>query len=558
MFGWLLLAQWIFAIAIAVAMSPFTYEGDQRSIHMHVKAAVGFGALINLLPLWLIWTRPGWWGTRQTIAVVQMLWSALLITITNGRIETHFHVFGSLAFLAFYRDWKVLPTASLVVIADHLARGLVWPDSIYGAQNPEWWRFLEHGAWVAFEDLVLILACVRGAAELTETADRIDHYRALVETTAAVPFEVDGKSLEIRYIAPQAAQLFECTLEELDNGFLRSLLSEADATRIVQTMAACVEHCTSDAIEYSVKLRSGSIRHLRTLLSGDSDGRLRGITIDVTRQKQLETELLQAQKLESLGRLAAGVAHEINTPIQYVSDSVQFARMATTDLLGVVAAQQAALESAPVSELTASAARTAQVADLPYVAAELPSALDRAIEGLDRVATIVRSMKIFAHRGGEMTEIDLNGAATTALTMARNEYKYVADVDLELSDLPAVRCHAGEINQVILNLVVNAAHAVSDAVKPGERGKITLRTRADGDHVVLSVADTGTGIPDELRSRIFEPFFTTKPNGKGTGQGLALARAVVVDKHRGSLTYDSFQGVGTTFHVRIPIAGGPI
>jgi two-component system, NtrC family, sensor kinase len=190
----------------------------------------------------------------------------------------------------------------------------------------------------------------------------------------------------------------------------------------------------------------------------------------------------------------------------------------------------------------------------PYLRTEMPVALDRAVEGLERVAVIVRSMKVFAHSHSETTEVDINRAVSSTLAIARNEYRYAADVETDLGELPRVWCHGGEINQVILNLLLNAAHAVADVVKDtSDRGKITVRTRADGDAVVISIADTGGGIPEAIRDRIFDPFFTTKPVGKGTGQGLSIARSVVVDKHGGSFTFESELGVGTTFYVRIPI-----
>ena len=562
MFAKLLVAQWLFAIVLALLISPFSYVGAERSLHLHVKAAIFFGALINALPLALIYLRPGWWGTRQTVAVVQMLWSALLIMITGGRIETHFHVFGSLAFLAFYRDWKLLPTATIVVAVDHLARGLWWPDSVYGTLDPEWWRFLEHAGWVAFEDIVLTYACVRGVQELRAAAARearladaqaateteviirtqelktsMERYRALVENTSAIPFEVDLWSLEMLYIAPQAARLFECTAAELsDDAFLSSLVHPDDTARVTRTIAAFAqdEKATPDAIDYRLVLRSGRTLYLRTLLSSRDGGRIRGITLDMTRQKRLELELQQAQKLESVGRLAAGVAHEINTPIQFVSDSVQFVRDAVTDIL----------------------ATSGDKID-PYLTTELPLALDRAVDGLERVAVIVRSMKVFAHSHAESSDVDLNRAVESTLAIARNEFKYCADVETDFGQLPQVRCHGGEINQVLLNLLLNAAHAVGDVQKAsGTRGKITIRTRAETEGVLISIADTGTGIPEAVRDRVFDPFFTTKPVGKGTGQGLAIARSVIVDKHHGSLTFDSELGAGTTFHVRIPIVQG--
>ncbi len=561
MFGKLLIAQWLFAIVLALVISPFSYAGTERTLHVHVKAAVIFGAIINALPLALIYLRPGWWGTRQTISIVQMLWSGLLIMITGGRIETHFHIFGSLAFLAFYRDWKLLPTATIIVAGDHLVRGLWWPDSVYGTLDPQWWRFLEHAAWVAFEDLVLIYGCLRGVDDMRAAAQRearldgftkateqkiierthelqcsVERYRSLVENTAAIPFEIDLRSLQVLYIAPQAAKLFECTAEELlDKNFIWDLIHPDDSARVAQTLLAFAntDDVTSDALDYRLVLRSGRTIHLRTLLSSREDGRIRGITIDLTRHKALEAELQQAQKLESVGRLAAGVAHEINTPIQFVSDSVQFIRDTVDELI------QAADKTAPID---------------PYLLTEMPLALERAVDGLGRVAEIVRSMKVFAHSRSELGDVDLNHAISSTLVIARNEYKYVADLEMDLGELPPVRCHGGEINQVILNLVLNAAHAVEDAVTgTNARGKITIRTRVDGNHVAISIADTGTGIAKHVRDRVFDPFFTTKPVGKGTGQGLALARSVIVDRHHGTLTFASEPGHGTTFHVRIPI-----
>jgi signal transduction histidine kinase len=199
-------------------------------------------------------------------------------------------------------------------------------------------------------------------------------------------------------------------------------------------------------------------------------------------------------------------------------------------------------------------------ADLDYILENAPVALDRARDGLSRVAAIVRSMKEFAHPDRkETTQVDLNQAISSTLVIATNEYKYVADVETEFAPLPHISCYAGEINQVVLNLIVNAAHAIGDVVKesPGTRGKIRVSTTLLGDHVEIAITDSGRGIPPEVRARIFDPFFTTKEVGKGTGQGLAIARAVVVDKHGGTLRFDTEVGKGTTFYIRLPIAGPP-
>ncbi len=195
---------------------------------------------------------------------------------------------------------------------------------------------------------------------------------------------------------------------------------------------------------------------------------------------------------------------------------------------------------------------------LDYLLQQVPRALEQSLEGLDRVTSIVGAMKDFSHPGyGEKHEEDVHDAITTTLTVARNEWKYVADVVTEFDPtLPPVPFLRNEMNQVILNLIINAAHAISDATGGGERGKgtITIATRRDGDWAELRFADTGTGIRPEIRGRIFEPFFTTKPVGKGTGQGLAIAWSVIVDKHQGSIRFESAEGVGTTFIVRLPLS----
>jgi signal transduction histidine kinase len=298
---------------------------------------------------------------------------------------------------------------------------------------------------------------------------------------------------------------------------------------------------------------------------------LRGMMLDVTDQRRLENDLAQAQKLESVGRLAAGVAHEINTPVQFVSDSVHFVREAMDDLSEIVdkyrelriATQNPNQNDNDIKAAAKAAEDAEDDADLDYILENAPVALDRARDGLGRVAAIVRSMKEFAHPDRkEMAQSDINQAIASTLVIASNEYKYVAEVETQFADLPLVNCYAGEINQVVLNLIVNAAHAISDVVKGTQddkgapaKGLITVRTRVLDDSVEIAIGDSGKGIPAEVRARIFDPFFTTKEVGKGTGQGLAIARNVVVDKHGGTLHFETELGQGTTFYIRLPIEG---
>lgn len=277
---------------------------------------------------------------------------------------------------------------------------------------------------------------------------------------------------------------------------------------------------------------------------------------DVTQRRQLQGQLAQAQKFEAIGQLAAGVAHEINTPTQYIGDNVRFLRDAFADMCRLLDGVDQLLADCELPELQALRDLQRQI-DVGFLRAECPQAIAQSLDGVERVSHIVYSMKDFSHPDrGEKSMVDLNRVAESAITVCRNEWKYVAEMTLDLDPaLPSVVGYRSDLGQVVLNLVVNAAHAIADVVGDGAGGKghITVRTlRCDGG-VELQVADTGSGIPEEHRQRIFEQFFTTKPVGKGTGQGLALVHRIVVDRHGGRVSFDTRTGRGTTFSVRLPI-----
>jgi len=282
---------------------------------------------------------------------------------------------------------------------------------------------------------------------------------------------------------------------------------------------------------------------------------------DITERKGLEDQLRQAQKLEAIGQLSAGVAHEINTPTQYVSDNVRFLKDSWQDLANLMQLSQElrnAAAAGPVAPgLFTAFDELSKKIDVDYVLKEIPSAIDQSQEGLQRIAHIVRAIKEFSHPGSaEKKGVDLNKSIETTITVARNEWKYVADLEAQFDpELGLVPCLSSELNQVVLNLIMNATHAIADRINAssGEKGKITITTRRNPPWAEIDVQDTGHGIPEEIRSRIFEPFFTTKEVGKGTGQGLALAHSVVVNLHHGRIWFDSKVGAGTTFHIRIPL-----
>ncbi len=279
--------------------------------------------------------------------------------------------------------------------------------------------------------------------------------------------------------------------------------------------------------------------------------------IDITQRKQLEMELAQAHKLESIGQLAAGIAHEINTPTQFIGDNLRFLEAELPALMEAVSRLREAIDRGDV-RIDDDLRRAFLELDIEFLADEVPGAISQALDGVERVTRIVRAMKEFSHPSRGMAPVDLNHAIESTVTVARNEWKYVADLELDLDpDLPAVQCIGGDINQVILNMVVNAAHAIGDVVgDSGEKGRIRIATRRDGDHVEIRISDTGCGIPEEIRDRIFDPFFTTKEVGRGTGQGLAIAHNVVVKKHGGTIDCQSTVGRGTTFIIRLPLGHG--
>ena len=281
---------------------------------------------------------------------------------------------------------------------------------------------------------------------------------------------------------------------------------------------------------------------------------------EIKERQLLESQLVQAQKLESIGQLAAGIAHEINTPIQYVGDSVEFLRSAVTDIEGLLGHYRRALEALvpndPASEILASARAAEQAIDLEFLHAEIPRAFRRTLDGVERVAHIARAMKEFSFPGvHEHSHTDIARALETTLVVASNEYKRVATVETQFGELPQVKCNISELNQVFLNLIVNAAHAIEESGKAVDTGKISIRASAADGTLEVAIGDNGCGIPAEIANKVFDPFFTTKEVGRGTGQGLSIAYGTVVTRHGGTLSFESEVGRGTTFYVRIPIEG---
>ncbi|MEP6847349.1 MAG: PAS domain S-box protein [Acidobacteriota bacterium] len=989
-FAVLLPIQWLAGIAAAYVLSPLTWHGENSSVNPHLWFAIFVGGAVTSFPLFLTITHPESSITRHVVAVGQMLMSAVLIHVTGGRIETHFHIFGSLAFLAFYRDWRVIITATIVTAGDHFFRGYFYPYSIYGVLTVDPWRWFEHAGWVVFTDIFLIAACKRNIKEMWEIARRTaicigneERYRAVVEQTTDgivliepenlhviecneafsrliacgsveeaktltgydfstagreellelskalreqkttitreriyrrcdgslvevevsanlisynesnafclsvkditdrkkaeaeinrlalvaqktqnavvitdpegyvqwvndgftritgfeksdivglkpgkllqgkdtdpetkaaireavearkpfdgeiynygkdgrgywlsisimpirdeqgtlqgfiaveaeiserkameekvrhayddlelkitertselvqanefmqieiserrraeaeagetreflrsvidnVPYPIFVKDIEGKYVLgnqaladvrgttvenligksrldfggdPDANQAFtDEDIELLDNlesilipqemnrdsdGKLRwyqtakrsitlgknetrfligvatditeRRLAEIELSEARQFLTAVIDnvpnlifvkditgnfvlankaiadvfgitpeeligktdadfsHNQAEAKKFTeedIKLlqdmeerfipeeehtdTDGNVHWFQTVkkpvILGDNGARfLIGVATDFTERKIMESQMRHSQKMESIGQLAAGIAHEINTPTQYVGDNTRFASDAFKDISLVLSSYGELLRSAETGEikpeLLSEVKKQLDDADLEYLMTEVPNALQQSLDGVSRIAKIVQSMKDFAHPGTLVKQtIDLNRAIESTVTVAANEWKYVADLETNFDPtLPLVPCYLGEFNQVVLNMIVNAAHAIGDVVGDGGqgKGKITITTKkVSDDWAEVRIGDTGNGIPAEIRGRVFDPFFTTKEVGKGTGQGLAISHTVVVDKHGGQLSIESEEKCGTTFIIRLPL-----
>jgi len=479
-FALLFVLQWAAAIITAVLISPLTWTGPVSEVHIHLWSAIFLGGLLTSAPVYLALTRPGRFETRIIISIAQACFSGLLIHLSGGRIETHFHIFGSLAFLAFYRDWRVLLPATLVVASDHLLRGLFWPESVFGILSASPWRAFEHAGWVIFEDVFLVWSCVEGTREI-RSASR-----------AQAQLEIVNYAVE-KQVAERTSEL--------------------------QTRTQELEH---------------AIQH----------------------ERAMESQLARSQKL-----VAAGVAHEINTPMQFVNDNLHFLKDCSDGLFDVLESFRDNLldtnEKKAWEERQADFLEKVQQYRFERMQKQMPLAIEESLEGVQRVVTIVRAMKEFSHPGtAEKVSTDINEAIRSTATISKNRWKYAADIKLQLTDdLPDVKTLTAELNQVLLNLVVNAGDAIAEKLgeNSSEKGTITIRTYVTEDYLMIEIADTGCGIPDEIRERVFDPFFTTKDVGKGTGQGLSISYDVIVNKHQGKLHLQSTPGEGTTFTISLPL-----
>jgi PAS domain S-box-containing protein len=415
----------------------------------------------------------------------------------------------------------------------------------------------------------LIVGISRDVTEWKSTVEALEEseesFRLLF---AAIPHAVwvyDVETLRFLKVNEAASRRYGYSAEEFEHLTVSDLHPPAEASRLQATLPqpftsvnrwpphGAWQHVTraGELLDVEVHARLLSFKDRPAILA---------VVQDVTARKRLELELQSSQRLEAVGHLAAGIAHEINTPIQFVGDNLHFIQGAFENRQAAMGKYDCELKRAVLAgeapgSVLESWEKAQEAADMEYMAVEIPKALAQSLGGVERIATIVRAMKAFAHPGQrEKVAADLNKALADTLTVARNELKYVANVETDFGDLPPVVCHLADLNQVFLNLLVNGAQAIGSVMKEsGVKGQIRVKTRMDGNWVTVTISDTGCGIPEAIKSRVFDQFFTTKDVGRGTGQGLALARSIVVDKHGGRIAFEPNLPQGTTFVVSVPI-----
>ncbi|HUE83307.1 MAG TPA: ATP-binding protein [Pyrinomonadaceae bacterium] len=585
MFAVLMTLQWIAGIVAAYWISPRTWIGSTSQTHIHIWAALFLGAAISSLPIFLAITRPGRRSTRYTIAGGQMLMGALLIHLTGGRIETHFHVFGSLAFLSFYRDWRVLVPATIIVAADHFLRGLFWPQSVYGVLTASEWRWLEHAGWVLFEDTFLLIAIKRSVNEMWDIAERTaeseslnegleghvvqrtaqlaaanrklekevaerkaaedalrdseGRYRLLFESNPFPMWVFDLETLDFLAVNEAAVRHYGYSSEEFLAMSLKDIRPPEDVPALLADVAnlsgglnnsGVWRHQKKDGTLIDVEITSYSLsfagRRAELVLANDITERKRAEEA----LRHSEEQLRQAQKMEAVGKLAGGVAHDFNNLLTAINGHSEMCLRRLTP------------EDASYRHIN-----------------EIRKAGDRA-------AVLTRQLLAFSRKQILQPQIiDLNHIIVELNKMLQRLIG--EDIDLLMgleADLGKIKADPNQLEQVIMNLSVNAR----DAMPMG--GKLTIETEnvylgeefagrhfsvPPGDYVMLAVSDTGCGMDAQTQARIFEPFFTTKEVGKGTGLGLATVYGIV-KQSGGSIWVYSELGRGTTFKIYFPCVEG--
>lgn len=602
MFAVLMFVQWIGAIVTACLISPHTWIGETSTLHIHVWMAIGLGGLVSAFPIYLALTAPGEATTRHGIAFAQAIWSALLIHLSGGRLETHFHIFGSLAFLAFYRDWRVLITFSVVTAVDHFVRGYWWPLSVYGVMMESPLRWIEHAGWVVFEDIFLIISCLRGQAEGRSLCDR---QASLEATISTIEETVEQRTRELSEAKGFLNAVFNsvdsliCTLD--DSGLVlqsnarwkalsRHLLSKdhlkpANYLDIAnsafhqpptkQSIAEAIEEVRRKQCgSYSTEVRLGNGQHARWFqvdilpFRHNLENAVVVVHTEITdrvsaeqERERLHHDLQTASRQAGMAEVATGVLHNVGNVLNSVNVSANVVienlqRSKTTVLkkvTGTVEEHSSDLSTFLVSDprgqhfprlLAELTQKICQEQD------EMRTELSCLVEHLSHIKSIVSMQQSIAKVGGVAETLNVEELVEQAVAFNRSGMeRHGIDFQLDFDDVPDVTLDRHKVLQILVNLVGNAKQAMEST--PIDQRQLTVSTRYDGDQVSIAVRDTGMGITSENLSKIFSHGFTTKKDGHGFG---LHSSALAAQEIGGSLSVHSDgPGLGATFVLRVPV-----
>lgn len=576
LFAWLMLAQWLFGMGLAVWVSPLTWKGTSNETHPHVFAALVLGGIVISLPIALAYWQPGRVLTRHIIAIGQVLISALLIHLTGGRIESHFHIFGSLAFLAFYRDWRVLITASVVVVLDHVIRGLYWPQSVYGVMDSGWLRALEHSGWVIFEDVFLIIACLRGQREMWEIAEREselqtayqnvenqvaqrtqalerqtrrlaeseERIRLLIEGTDVIVWEYDPSLDCFTYVSPRVERLGYPLENWYQPGFWNTILHEEDRTVIGRFHGEEQPSGRDHRFQCRVRSASGEIVWIEELASvyqtPGNKRMVRGALVDISERKQLEETLVRKiQELDEANQTSeqasrakseflANMSHEIRTPM--------------TAILGY--------------------------ADLLFEDGDLQRVPERRLKALQTIQRNGRHLlgiindildlsKIesgkFTIESISCSPVSILEEVLSLMGIRASSKSIVLTVEYETPIPDRIQSDPTRLRQILLNLT-------SNALKFTETGSVRIVVRGipgDPPQLEFDVVDTGIGMTPEQQDRLFQPFSqadsSTMRQFGGTGLGLTISRRMAKMLEGDVEIVESRPGHGSRFRLWLPV-----
>ena len=592
LFAGLMGLQWIGGIVFALWISPLAWSGTTSRTHLHVWAAVVLGGLISLFPALLAVLRPGRPSTRYTIAVAQMLMGALLIHLTGGRIETHFHVFGSLAFLAFYRDWRVLVPATIVVAVDHMLRGIFWPQSVYGVIVASEWRWVEHAAWVIFEDIFLVVACVRGMAEMRDTAERT----AALEQEARIrqQAEMDARSSQARTDAildvaldcvilmnengrivqfnPSAERTFGYTSDEALGMPFAELITPGDRDAHREDLARYVAGGEATGLNRRLEVmavrKNGEAFPVEVAIapiSSDGTAMFAGYMRDITARRTNEAALAEyTRDLEAAHETQRQNSEQLATlvaQLRLTQRRAEDATRAKSDFLASMSHELRTPLNAIIlySELLQEQTEDAggpdkqSISDLQKIQSAGKHLLEL-INGILDLSKIEAGKMVVSRDTFDVREMVEELVDTVGPLVRKNNNVLTLEC---AGNVGAMKSDLMKVRQILLNLLSNAGKFTRDgSVTVG----VTRRPDEDQDFIEFTVTDTGVGMSMEQTQKVFDAFtqadVTTTRKYGGTGLGLALVSRFC-DLMSGSVWVDSRPGEGSRFTVRLPVEHAP-